>query len=130
MQKPSSPLLRKENEMDKTVSVKTHLIITDIHEEYNINWCGRLIDSNPVLKNGMPIFVVAGSNGRMELNTIDMKQIEEWGKKMTYPRGRKAITTDKAYIYIKEKGGSFISLWALRLLPYFGHCKAAMNIGV
>ena len=92
--------------MDKTVSVKTHLIVTDIHEEYNINWCGRIIDSNPVLKNGMPIFVVAGSNGRMELNTIDMKLIEKWGKKMTYPRGRKAVTTDKSYIYIKEVNGN------------------------
>ena len=86
--------------------VKTHLIVTGQWEEYDVKWCGRLIDTNPVLKNGMPIFVVAGSNGRMELNTIDMKLIEKWGKKMTYPRGRKAVTTDKAYIYIKEVNGN------------------------
>lgn len=83
--------------------VKTHLIITDIHEEFNINWCGRLMDSNPLLQKGLPIFVVVGGAGRIELNTIDMKEIEYWGKRMTDPRGRESFTTDKSYIYIKEK---------------------------
>ena len=85
--------------------VKTHLIIKDIHEEYNINWCGRLIDSKPVLKNGKPIFVVVTNAGRVELNTIDMKEIEDCGKRMTCPKGRKAVSTDKAHVFIREEDG-------------------------
>ena len=27
------------------VLVKTHLIITDIHEEYHIKWCGSIKDT-------------------------------------------------------------------------------------
>ena len=34
------------------VAVKTHLIITDIHEEYHMNWCGKIFDTNPKLKIG------------------------------------------------------------------------------
>ena len=38
--------------------IKTHLIVTGQWEEYDVKWCGRLIDTNPVLKNGMPTFVI------------------------------------------------------------------------
>lgn len=85
--------------------LKTHLIITDIRDEYRINWCGKLIDVQPVLKNGMPIFILISSTSRVEMNTINMKQIEDCAKKITYPRGREAITTDKTYIYIQEVSG-------------------------
>jgi len=85
------------------VKVKTHLIITDIHEEYSVKWVEKLINTNPKLVNGLPVFVVIGGVGRTELNTIDIKEIERVGKSMTRPRGREGITTDKAYIYIKEK---------------------------
>lgn len=32
------------------VLVKTHLIVTDVHEEYNINWCGKIINTKPKIK--------------------------------------------------------------------------------
>ena len=38
------------------VLVKTHLIITDMHEEYHMNWCGKIIDTKPKIKNNKPIF--------------------------------------------------------------------------
>lgn len=86
------------------VKVKTHLIITDIHEEYKVKWVEKLIETNPKLVNGLPVFVIVGGVGRTELNTIDIKEIERVGKLMTRPRGREGVTTDKAYVYIKEKG--------------------------
>ena len=88
------------------VKIKTHLIITDIHEEYDINWCGRLLDANPLIKNGKPVFIIVGNNSRIELNTTDIKRLEEYGKKLTYPKGKEAITTDSSRIYIKEIGGN------------------------
>lgn len=90
--------------MIENVMIKTHLIITDIHNEYSIKWCGTIIDTKPELKNGMPIFAIVGSESRVELNTLDMKWIEDCAKRLTNPRGRAAVTTDKAYIYIKEIG--------------------------
>lgn len=85
------------------IMIKTHLIITDIHEEYHMNWCGKLFDAKPTLnENGMPIFVIIGSQSRMELSTIDMNYLEKCAKKLTYPKGRGAVSVDKAYIYIKE----------------------------
>ena len=87
------------------VMVKTHLIVTDVHEEYFVDWCGKIANTNPIFKNDKPIFVIIGSEARMELNTIDIKQIEECAKRMTHPRGRQAVTTDVARIYIKEKNG-------------------------
>lgn len=87
------------------IAVKTHLIITDIHSEYEINWCGKFIDAKPLLKNGMPIFILISHSDRTELNTFDMKAIEEAGKRITHPRGRGAVAQDKAYIYLKEVDG-------------------------
>ena len=88
------------------LTVKTHLIITDIHDEYHMNWCGKIADAKPLLKDGLPIFVLIGSRGRMELNTIDMKWIERNAKRLTQPKGRSAITTDTTRIYIKEVNGN------------------------
>lgn len=85
--------------------VKTHLIVTDQYEDYHIKWYNRLLDCKPVLKNGLPIFVVASSTGRRELNTLDMKEVERIARKSTYPRGRGSVTTDKARIYLKEEDG-------------------------
>ena len=90
--------------MIENVMIKTHLIVTDVHEEYSIKWCNKIIDTNPVFENDKPVFIVISSNSRVELNTIDMKQIEDCAKHITRPKGRAAITTDKAYIYIKEVG--------------------------
>ena len=88
------------------VMVKTHLIITDIHDEYHINWCGKIVNANPLLKNGVPLFIIIGTGGRIELNTIDMKQIEHTAKLLTRPKGRSAVSTDAARIYIKETDGN------------------------
>ena len=85
------------------VLVKTHLIVTNIHEEYNINWSGKILDAKPKFKNNKPIFVVVASGGRIEVNTTDMNRVERYAKLLTMPKGRQAITTDKAYIYILEE---------------------------
>ena len=86
-----------------TVMLKTHLICTDVHEEYFVKWCGKLKDAKPLLKNGLPIFIVIGTDGRMELNTIDIKAIEQCAKNLSHPRGREAITSDCARIYLLEE---------------------------
>ena len=89
------------------VKVKTHLIVTDTHREYHMNWCGKLFDAEPALnENGMPTFIIIGSQSRIELNTIDINYLERCAKKLTSPKGRGAISVDKAYVYIKEVGGN------------------------
>ena len=89
------------------IMVKTHLIIKDIQNEYHMNWCGKLFDAKPALnENGMPTFVIIGSQSRMEINTIDINYLERCAKKLTSPKGRGAISVDKAYVYIKEVGGN------------------------
>ena len=88
------------------VLVKTHLIITDIHDEYHMNWCGKIANANPLLQNGLPVFIIIGTKGRLELNTIDMKYLEHCAKLMTRPKGRSAVTTDTSRIYIKEVDGN------------------------
>ena len=83
--------------------VKTHLIITDIHEEYYIDWCGSIANTQPVIENGKPVFVVANrAMGKVEVNTADMKYLEDIAKRMTAPKGRSSVTTDSANIYIKQ----------------------------
>ena len=88
------------------VKVKTHLIITDIHNEYHMNWCGKIVEANPLLENGLPVFAVIGAKGRIELNTIDMKRLEEAAKLLTHPKGKSSVSADTARIYIKEVGGN------------------------
>jgi len=88
------------------VMLKTHLITTDVHEEYFVKWCGKFSDIKPALKNDLPIFIIVASGGRMELNTIDIKTIEKCAKSLCRPRGREAITTDCARIYILEEDES------------------------
>lgn len=85
------------------VLVKTHLIVKDVHDEYYINWCGKILDAKPKFKNDRPIFVIVSSGGRMELNTTDMKKIEKCAKMLTRPKGRSAVSTDTARIFIVEE---------------------------
>lgn len=87
------------------VKIKSHLIITDIHSEYHINWHGKIANCDPVLRDGLPVFIVIGSRGRIELNTIDIHRLEDCAKRLTQPKGRTAITSDSARIYIKERSG-------------------------
>ena len=89
------------------VKINTHPIVKEVHDEYHMNWCGKLFDAKPALnENGMPTFVIVGSQSRMELNTIDINYLERYAKKLTSPKGRGAISVDKAYIYIKEIDGN------------------------
>lgn len=85
------------------VKINTHPIVVGIHEEYHIDWCGKIINTHPKLENGKTIFFIRGSKGCIELNTIDMEFIERTAKDLTYPRGRASVTADKAYIYIVEE---------------------------
>ena len=88
------------------VMVKTHLIIKDIHSEYHMNWCGKIFDAKPLLnENGLPIFVIIGSEGRVEVSTLDMNYLEDCAKRLTRPRGRSAVGEDSSRIYIKEVDG-------------------------
>ena len=64
------------------VNVKTHLIITDVHDEYDVNWCGRLMDLDPLFIDDCPIFVLVSSDTRMELNTFDLKRVEAAAKRI------------------------------------------------
>lgn len=91
--------------MIEETSIKTHLIVTDVHDEYNINWCGRIMDTKPRFKDGKPVFSIVGSEGRIEVSTTDMTRIERCAKRLTRPRGRAAVTTDQARIYIQEENG-------------------------
>ena len=95
------------------VLVKTHLVVTDVHEEYDINWCGRILDVRPKIKNNMPVFVVVSSRGRMEVNTIDMQRVERCAKLLTAPRGRQAVTTDTARIFIVEENENEVLMGVL-----------------
>jgi len=85
------------------VLIKSHLIVTDVHSEYHINWCGRILDCKPRFKNGKPIFIIIGGGGRMELNTTDMARVEKCAKLCTKPKGRSAVSSDTARIYILEE---------------------------
>ena len=88
------------------IALKTHLIITDIHDEYHMNWCGKIAEANPLLINGLPLIVIIGARGRIELNTIDMKWIEHNAKILTRPKGRSTVSVDTSRIYIKEIDGN------------------------
>lgn len=88
------------------VLLKTHLIITAVHEEYSIKWIGKILDTKPKIKNGRPIFVIIGGGGRLEMNTANMKEIERCAKLITRPKGRSAVTTDMAKIFIVEEDGN------------------------
>ena len=95
------------------VLVKTHLIITDIQDEYHMKWCGRIADAKPLLTDGLPVFVIVGSRGHMELNTADINQLERNAKLLTQPKGRSAISKDSSQIYIKEVDGNEMLLGVL-----------------
>lgn len=88
------------------VKIKTHLILTDITHTYNVNWCGRIAETIPKIVNGLPLFIAIGAQGRVELNTIDMRQLEECAKRLTDPKGRLALSSDTSHIYLLEENGN------------------------
>lgn len=85
------------------VKINTHPIVKEVHEEFHMNWCGKIKNTCPKIINDKPIFIIRNSKKRIELNTIDMDLIERIAKKITSPQGRSAVTTDKAYIYLQEE---------------------------
>ena len=93
--------------------LKTHLIITDIHDEYHMDWCGRIMDAQPQMENGKPLFVIIGSERRMEIATTDINRLEKAAKLLTHPKGRSAVSVDTARIYIKEVNGNEMLLGVL-----------------
>lgn len=86
-------------------SVLTHLIVTNICNKYYIEWCGKIADTKPKFINGKPLFIIISSESRVELNTTDMIELERRAKLITEPRGRGAVSTDTARIYIREENG-------------------------
>ena len=86
--------------------LKTHLIITDIHNEYHMDWCGKIIDARPLMENGKPLFIIIGSERRIEISTTDINRLEKAAKLLTHPRGHSAVSVDTARIYIKEIDGN------------------------
>lgn len=85
------------------VLLHTHPIVTEVHSEYSVRWCGKLKDVQPKLKHGLPIFSIVGGRGRVEMNSIDIKAIEKMARRMARPRGHAAITSDQVRIYIQEE---------------------------
>ena len=88
--------------MSKQVIDKMKFIVLDVQDEFYTKWCGRIIDSKPFFENDKPVFIIVGSRCRLELNTFDIKYVEKMAGKITCPKGRQAITSDSARIYIKE----------------------------
>lgn len=89
------------------IKVKTHLIISEIHEEYDVKWTGKFKDAKPLLnKEGLPLFIIISDDTRIELNTVSMKDIEACAKRIAHPKGRSAITSAVSRIYLKEVDGS------------------------
>ena len=86
--------------------VKTHLIVTDQWDEYEVKWHKNLIDIDMVpSKKFLPIFIIISGSARRELSTLDFNLVAATAKKMCYPRGRGAITIDRARIYVKATNG-------------------------
>ena len=89
-------------EKEKIVT-NTHFICINSENEYETKWFKKITDTNPKFdKNGKLTFVIIGNQNRMEINTLNMTYLVDCAKLLTRPKGRAAITTDKAYIYIKE----------------------------
>lgn len=82
------------------VKIFTHFIITEMYEEYHMNWTGKITNIKPKFKNDKLLFSIVGTKGRMEVNTNDMRYLEDCAKALTLPKGRKAITSDAARIFI------------------------------
>ena len=115
--------------VDRSNVEKPHFVVKDIQDDYRINWCGKIVDANPVIKNNSPVFVLIGSQNRLELNTIDFAYIEKCAKRMTHPKGRQAVTFDSVRIYIKEVSGNEMLLGVLlhtrtkTFMPVYGKRK-------
>ena len=93
--------------------VKTHLIVTNIENNYSIKWVKTIKETRPVFKNNKLVFIIVGGNGRMEVNTNDMTRVEKCAKMMSYPKGRTAVTSDFVRISIKQEDESEVLIGIL-----------------
>ncbi len=84
---------------------KVNFVCINCNDEYHMNWVDKIVNSNPIFVNNQLSFVIISSQSRLEINTMDLKRVERSAMHITKPKGRSAITTDKARIYIKEVGG-------------------------
>ena len=92
--------------MSEKVEVKPTLICIDSRDEYELKWTGRIIDANPAFdEKGQLNFIIISSQSRVEVNTLDLSYLEKIAKKLTYPKGRGAVSTDKAYIFVRSVDG-------------------------
>ena len=83
----------------------TRLICIGCDDDFQMKWIRKIIDTNPSFDGDKLSFVIIGSNSRVEISTMDFNRLENVAKRITAPKGRSAISTDKAYIYIKEENG-------------------------
>lgn len=86
------------------MKVKTHLIVTDQYDDIVVKWVKYLRDTKPIFdRNGYPIFIVIGQNGRTEMHTFNLNEVEQIAKRILCAKGRASVTYDQSRIYIKTK---------------------------
>ena len=90
------------------VREKTHLIQVGEEYSFNVKWHRRIIDLSVKLTNGMPSFVIISNYGRVEFQTRSLNEVEEQAKSFCCPRGRRAIESDRAHIYIETNEGEVL----------------------
>lgn len=88
------------NEREEMTS---RFIRTGQDSNFKVNWATRLMDTQPVLKNGMPTFYIISKEGRLEMNTMDMNALEKKAKLMCDPTGRGKFQSDKVLIYLQNE---------------------------
>lgn len=88
--------------------VKTHLIVTDQWDEYDVKWFKSLsqLNAEPVFTSDNKLkFVIITNANRFEINTMDFNFLIKQAKRLTFPRGRESQTQDRGRIYVKTTGG-------------------------
>jgi hypothetical protein len=73
-----------------------------------MNWCGKIADVDPMIRDGLPVFTIVSSRARVEMNTLDIRLLERTAKRLTNPTGRSAVNVDTSRIYIKDINGNEI----------------------
>lgn len=89
-----------------TVMMKTHLIVKDQYDEYDVKWVKSLATTHPKFKDDKIVFAIISNKGRMEIATMNFPYLEKQAKKFTMPKGRGSVTVDKGYIYVVQDDGT------------------------
>lgn len=88
---------------DKREEQNGHFIKTGQDSNFDVKWATRLMDTQPVLNNGVPTFYIISKAGRVEMNTMDMNALEKKAKLMCDPSGRGSYKSDTVRIYLKNE---------------------------